>query len=262
MKSTLISVFGDKSPKPISAISGAISRAKSYPDQSLVGAFLDNHDLPRFGSLVTDKAKGYNAIVANFLYGGLPIVYYGLEQDINEARQDPYNRPALWLNNNFATSGDTYQRIKTLNKVRSELGKAAGFYDSPAEVLENGDADIALKRGEAVIVLTTVSSAEMMCGGADDSEEAVLAGLTRSPRRASPLARRLSSKSRAAVGITELMSSLLSCDTVTADSDGAITATSTDGRPFVSDQTSGHVRLLTRRCLSTKRSPLLEASAI
>jgi len=154
MRAALLSVFGNDNPKPISAIGDALARSNEYPDPTLVGAFLDNHDLPRFDSLVTDKTKSYNAIVANFLTRGLPTVYYGLEQDMNEARNDPYNREALWLHGNFATGGETYQRIKKLNAVRAALGKQQGWYDLVAEQLETQGDDIALKRGPAIIVLT------------------------------------------------------------------------------------------------------------
>lgn len=153
-RKTLVDVFGDKSGKSISNIGKALEDSKQYPDPTLVGSFLENHDVPRFGSLVSDKTKVYNAMVANFLARGLPTVYYGLEQGIASGGDDPYNREALWQHGNFATDGENYKRIKTLNAVRAALGKDEGWYGLVAEQLETEGDDIALKRGSAVMVLT------------------------------------------------------------------------------------------------------------
>jgi len=99
----------------------------------------------------------YNAITAAFLYGGIPTIYYGLEQDIADGKADPANREALWLYNDFSTTASpTYARIATLNKVRSTLGKTSAFLNSVAKVAAVQAQDIAWSRPGALIVLTKV----------------------------------------------------------------------------------------------------------
>jgi alpha-amylase len=124
----------------------------------VIGVFLDNQDNPRFNSLTSDKSLVYNAIVANFLYGGIPNVYYGLEQDISDGSADPYNREALWLYNDFSTTATaTYARIAALNKIRTAMGtRDQSWYGIVAEVADIQDQDIALARGGGLIVLTNV----------------------------------------------------------------------------------------------------------
>ncbi|WRT63393.1 uncharacterized protein IL334_000298 [Kwoniella shivajii] len=132
--------------------------ATSYADPTVIGSFLDNQDLPRFNSRTGDKSLVYNAIVGSFLYGGIPTVYYGLEQDIADGPYDPNNREALWNYNNYNTGGDTYKRIQTLNKIRDYLGGRGKFFNSVATILKVQDNDIALQREEALIVLTNRGS--------------------------------------------------------------------------------------------------------
>lgn len=130
--------------------------ASSYSDPTIIGTFLDNQDLPRFNSLTSDASLVYNAIVGMFMYGGMPIVYYGLEQDISDGPTDPQNREALWNYNNYSTDGVTFGRITNLNKIRNGLGGVGKLYNAVATVLAAQDQDIALQREEALIVLTNV----------------------------------------------------------------------------------------------------------
>ena len=44
------------------------------------GAFLENHDQPRFQSWTTDVALTKNAMAYTFVTDGIPILYYGQEQ--------------------------------------------------------------------------------------------------------------------------------------------------------------------------------------
>lgn len=117
---------------------------------------MDNQDLPRINSVQSDKTKVYNAIVGTFLYGGIPTIYYGLEQDLADGRDDPHNREALWLYNNYA-EGETYQRIKQLNAIRKALGGQEGWLTATGSVVAVEGSDIAIKRDNTLIVLTNVS---------------------------------------------------------------------------------------------------------
>ncbi|ORX41302.1 glycoside hydrolase superfamily [Kockovaella imperatae] len=140
--------------------------AQSYSDPTVIGQFLDNQDLPRFNSLTSDKSLVYNAIVGCFMYGGIPMIYQGLEQELSDGHDDPYNREALWLYNDFSTSTPSYVNIANVNKIRHALNGDDKFLNSVATVQSVRDQDIALVRGSALIVLTNVShpSADLECG--------------------------------------------------------------------------------------------------
>ena len=160
MQNAMVKTFTNG--QTMDVLAGYIDKTKSYPDPSVVGAFLDNQDLPRFNSLQSDKTQVYNAIVATFLWGGIPTIYYGLEQDMADGASDPHNREALWLYNNYATDGETYQRIKNLNEIRSKLGSSNNkWHSAVGSTLTQQSNDIAIQREGALIVLTNVSIAVM-----------------------------------------------------------------------------------------------------
>lgn len=70
---------------------------------------------------------------------------------------DPHNREALWLYNNYDTTGTSYLRIKTLNDIRKKLGADDKWLRAVGSVLSWTKTDIALNREGAIIVLTNVS---------------------------------------------------------------------------------------------------------
>ncbi|OWZ79034.1 alpha-amylase AmyA [Cryptococcus neoformans Bt85] len=179
--------------------------ASSYPDPTVIGTFLDNQDLPRFNSLTSDASLVYNAIVGLFMYGGVPIVYYGLEQDISDGPTDPQNREALWNYNNYATDGVTFGRITNLNKIRKRLGGVGKLYKTVATVLATQDQDIALQREEVLTVLTN--------RGTSGTGTWAIKGTK--------------------FGNSAFVIDLLSCSTSTTDSNGSLTVTWTSGEPFV-----------------------------
>ena len=41
----------------------------------VLGNFLENHDLPRFRNTTADPQLAYNALIAQFIFDGIPIVY-------------------------------------------------------------------------------------------------------------------------------------------------------------------------------------------
>jgi alpha-amylase len=86
------------------------------PYKALVN-FIDNHDVARFlYDSQGDVAALRNAITLQFTEAGIPCVYYGTEQEFSGGN-DPANREVLWLSN-FATSGDTFQHIAQLARIR------------------------------------------------------------------------------------------------------------------------------------------------
>lgn len=60
-----------------------------YKDPSVLGLFLDNHDVKRFLNDTGDVAMLKNALTFMFFSPGIPIMYYGTEQELRGGN-DPY----------------------------------------------------------------------------------------------------------------------------------------------------------------------------
>jgi len=98
-------------PQQAAAIKGAC------PDPTVLGNFIECHDVPRFAYYTTDLSLIKNANTWNILWDGIPVVYQGQEQRFR-GNGDPYNREALWLSG-YATNATIYQLIKFLNSMIS-----------------------------------------------------------------------------------------------------------------------------------------------
>ena len=46
-----------------------------FPNPMVLGNFIENHDLPRWLNVTVDPQLGYNALIAQFIFDGIPIVY-------------------------------------------------------------------------------------------------------------------------------------------------------------------------------------------
>jgi len=124
-----------------------------FRDPSVLGTFSDNHDNPRFLSLITDTALYQSALTYVLTSLGIPIIYYGTEQGFHGAN-DPYCREPLWPTQ-YRTGGVYYTTISTLNQYRQtvQLGleKQVNVY-----VADNA---FAFTRGNStLVVLTQVGS--------------------------------------------------------------------------------------------------------
>jgi len=71
---------------------------QNLADPGAVGSFIDNHDNPRF--LCSDyDIIAYKSALTYILTGaGIPIIYYGTEQEFSGCN-DPNNREVLWPTN-------------------------------------------------------------------------------------------------------------------------------------------------------------------
>jgi len=95
---------------------------KIWPDITVIGNFIDNHDIPRY-LFENDDIPGLKASYAfAFCSVGIPSCYYGDEQAFNGGI-DPANRETLW--GHMDTNSDMYQFFKSLNGFR----KDTGFYN-------------------------------------------------------------------------------------------------------------------------------------
>jgi len=138
---------------------------QNFPHPEYLGNFIENHDLPRFRNVTVDPQLAYNAMVVQFVFEGIPVVYFGQEQDTSFGQSDPYNRNALWTSN--YTNTTTYQRMGTLNEVRSSIianntqYNGETFMDARSKVIASSDYDVAIRKGPVLAVLTNRGSPVM-----------------------------------------------------------------------------------------------------
>ncbi|KAK9456042.1 alpha-amylase 1 [Dipodascopsis uninucleata] len=130
---------------------------KYCDDVSLMGNFIENHDNPRFGAYTNDPALKRSVIAFTILFDGIPIIYYGQEQDL-DGGGDPENREALWLTG-YSTDTELYKFIKLCNYVR-----AASIRNDPhyviyqTKVIYSDVHTIALRKGSNTTQVITILS--------------------------------------------------------------------------------------------------------
>lgn len=79
-----------------------------------IGTFFENHDNQRFLWDHPDITSFETAIKLIHTWIGIPILYYGAEQDMTGSF-DPDNRRPLWHYNNYNQSSPRYVLIKKMN---------------------------------------------------------------------------------------------------------------------------------------------------
>lgn len=156
MYNAIASAFAIPGPQNMSAMSDMISRCKSlFKDPTLLGNFLENQDVPRWGNISVDPQSLYNAMVYNFMSDGIPIVYYGQEQGFRGAA-DPYNREPLWTSGYNQTT--VYNLSTTLNQFRNYLVSTSDWAKQSMDVLTQNEVSLAIKKGDVITVVTNVGS--------------------------------------------------------------------------------------------------------
>lgn len=156
----LVKGFG----QPMGNMSGYVDTfnkvLSAFPDPGLLGNFIENHDLPRWRNTTADPQLGWNAMVAQFIFNGIPTVYYGQEQDTALGANDPYNRGALWPSKYANTT--TYNRIARLNAIRTAVitngtvFNGTNFMQATSHITASTANDVAIRRGPLLAVLTNV----------------------------------------------------------------------------------------------------------
>lgn len=105
-------------------IKWALDQDYKYKDTHRLFTFLDNHDRARFLANASDNwAKHRMALAFQYMVRGIPIVYYGTEQ--NMAGDYKYTEDTInYWNREMMSSFDqdtvTYQFIQRLNEIRKE----------------------------------------------------------------------------------------------------------------------------------------------
>lgn len=153
---------------PMGNMSSFITHAQdtltSFPHPEYLGNFLENHDVPRFRNTTADLRLAQNAMVAQFLFDGIPVVYYGQEQDMALGLGDPYNRAPLWpLGYENGTTTELMLRLNTIRHKMISLNmtyNGVSYMDSRSEFIAWSDYDVAFRKGPVIMVLTNRGSKE------------------------------------------------------------------------------------------------------
>lgn len=113
-------ILGSKKDTSFKVLEKTIEQEyKDLDDCNGLVTFIDNHDMPRFLSLVNDKAKLHLALGLLFTCRGIPSFYYGTEQYLHDDTKgggDPYTR--AWMSS-FDESSQGYKLVQILNKTRA-----------------------------------------------------------------------------------------------------------------------------------------------
>lgn len=130
-----------------------------FPDPGVLGNFLANHDVSRFRAVTKFDSVAYNALVWQYMFDGIPITYYGEEQEIATGIADPEQRQALWSKGlgDYSTNSKTFHRLQRLNALRKFLtsNKAAATYLSEkSKVVMSSRTDMVFTKGPVLVVLT------------------------------------------------------------------------------------------------------------
>ena len=115
-----------------------------------LGLFFDNHDQPRFLCDWSNDDNLLGAMAFLLFFKGIPIIYYGDEQQFT-GPSDPYNREPLLTSMN--PTSKNYQFLKAAINVR----KTYHIWDYPYIQLWNGDHLLAFTRGNVLVILTAGS---------------------------------------------------------------------------------------------------------
>jgi alpha-amylase len=176
-------------------------------DSTALGSFIENHDQPRFAAAIPDMALAKNAMTYILLNDGIPTVYQGQEQHFS-GNGTPYNREPVW-SSKYDTTVPLYNLTATVNKLRNHAIKLSSDYLIQAEPPLFVDVNhFCMKKGptgsQIVFCINNQSSKgpnyEISVGGFTTGEQVV---------------------------------EVLTCTTVTAQSNGNVTAYMGAGEPKV-----------------------------
>jgi len=190
----------------LSALARVITTSQGAYRNGLFGtaSFLENHDQPRFPALSNDTARLRNAIAFPFIHDGIPIVYYGQEQGYGGG-PDPANREALWFSG-YVQDKDLVQHIKTLNGARkAAIAANIQFLSTPMSFPFSSETALAVSKPPMLALFTNVGT------GGTASWSVPKSGYS---------------------GNTQLID-VLSCTTVTTNSEGGLTVSATNGLPQI-----------------------------
>lgn len=159
MYTALQSAFFIPGDNNVSALVDVLEQSQAkFVDTTVLGNFIENHDVPRWRSKSVDPQSMYNAMTWTFMTDGIPIVYAGQEQYFSGA-EDPYNREPLWPSGYKTTVA--YTLVSELNAARNFLVSNKSGVDwasAPTKVMTTSPHGIAFEKGPVITILTTIGS--------------------------------------------------------------------------------------------------------
>jgi cyclomaltodextrin glucanotransferase len=111
--------FSGREPGGFHQIDKILAFDHVYHRANELVTFLDNHDMPRFLSIVPDNRKLSLATILLMTLRGVPCIFYGTEQYLNNntnGGEDPYNRPMMEC---WDTKSTLYILIQKLAALRN-----------------------------------------------------------------------------------------------------------------------------------------------
>ena len=182
-------------------------------DSTLLGTFLENHDNPRFAGLTSDMSLRKNAIAFTILADGVPIIYEGQEQGYTGGA-DPANREAIWLSG-YSTTSTLYTFIASVNQIRNQaIYKSPDYLTYMAYPIYSNSSIIAMRKGFDGNQIIGVFNNQ----GSNGASYTLTLGNT-------------------GYAAGESIVEILSCNTVTVDSNGNVPVAMGGGLPKVSPAT-------------------------
>ncbi len=138
-----------------------------WRDPSTTPTFVDNHDVPRFLANGTPAGLA-QALTFIFTSPGIPVVYYGTEQEYAESRAALFQGGYGTTGDRYDTTSAGYRRLAALAALRKAhpvftRGDQVVLYDNPA-----GAGPFAYRRTlgtETALVLMNTSEARMLVSG-------------------------------------------------------------------------------------------------
>lgn len=113
----VIAAFSSTSGDMGNLSAGITSMQGSCKDVSLLGNFVENHDVNRLPCTVSDSGLDQNAIAFTMLNDGIPIIYAGQEQYYSGC-SPPTDREPTWTSK-YDTTNIYYQLIHRINLFRN-----------------------------------------------------------------------------------------------------------------------------------------------
>ena len=110
--------FSGQEPGGFHQVERVLAYDNVYHHANELVTFIDNHDMPRFLSIVPDSRKLDLALVLLSTLRGVPCLFYGTEQYLNNGTnggEDPYNRPMM---DSWDTSSHSFLLVQALLKLR------------------------------------------------------------------------------------------------------------------------------------------------
>ena len=110
--------FSGQEPGGFHQVERVLGYDSVYHRANELVTFIDNHDMPRFLSIVPDSRKLDLALVLLSTLRGVPCLFYGTEQYLNDGTnggQDPYNRPMM---DSWDTSSHSFVLVQKLLNLR------------------------------------------------------------------------------------------------------------------------------------------------